>query len=123
MAHVLVLDDELEILRLVADQLRGQGHQVVAVRTPQLALEILKIPSNQFDLVLCDIVMPNKNGIDFVKEVQGMPWFEGQVAIMSSYASMLEKEIGEAGVKHVLKKPFTIESLLLMMSPFAPIVA
>ena len=123
MARVLILDDELEILRLVADQLRGHGHEALAVRTPQLALEILKIPSNQFDLVLCDIVMPNKNGIDFVKEVKDMPWFEGEIAVMSSYVSMLGNEIDEVGIKYVLKKPFTIESLVLMMAPFTPIVA
>ncbi len=121
MARVLILDDELEILRLVADELRHQGHETVAMRTPQLALEILKIPCNQFDLIICDVVMPNKNGIDFVKEIRNMPWFEGEIAIMSSYASMLEKEIDEAGVKHVLKKPFTIEGLVMMMAPFTAI--
>lgn len=122
MARVLILDDELEILRLVANELRQHGHETIAIRTPQLALEILKIPSNQFDLVICDVVMPNLNGIDFVKEVQRMPWFEGEVAIMSSYASMLNKEIEDAGIKHVLKKPFTIDGLMLMMAPFATIV-
>jgi hypothetical protein len=40
---------------------------------------------------------------------------------MSSYASMLGKEIDEAGVKHVLKKPFTIEGLVMMMAPFSAI--
>ena len=123
MARVLILDDEVEILRLVAEELRQQGHQTLAVRTPQLALEILNIPSNQFDLVICDVVMPTKNGIDFVKDVKNMPWFDGEIAIMSSYASMLEKEIDEAGVKHVLKKPFTSEGLIMMMMPFSPIVA
>jgi CheY-like chemotaxis protein len=75
MARVLILDDELEILRLVADELRYQGHQTVAMRTPQLALELLNIPCNQFDLIICDVVMPSKNGIDFVKEIRKMPWF------------------------------------------------
>ncbi len=123
MARVLILDDELEILRLVADELRRNGHEPVAVRTPQLALEILNIPCNQFDLILCDVVMPNKNGIDFVKEVQRMPWFEGEVAIMSSYASVLNKEINDAGIKHVLKKPFTLDGLMVLMAPFTTIVA
>lgn len=55
--------------------------------------------------------MPQKNGIDFVKELDFVRTFRGQVAFISSFVSMLDREIQDAGVKYVLKKPFTLDVL------------
>lgn len=111
MAKVLLLDDEPEILNLLSDEFKRLGHDVVTVRFPAKALELLREEHNGFDLVVCDLVMPQKNGIDFVKELDFVRTFRGQVAFISSYVSMLDREIKDAGVNYVLKKPFTLDVL------------
>lgn len=111
MARIIVIDDELDIVNLVTEELRSHGHEVIGCTSPRTALEILKIPVNQIDLVLVDVVMPNTNGLDFVREVNRLSWFYGQVALMSCYTNALNDEITKLGIEHVLKKPFTIDSI------------
>lgn len=111
MAKVLLIDDEPEILNLLKDEFSRLGHEVVMTRYPERALELLRQERNWIDLVVCDLVMPQKNGIDFVKELDLVPTFTGQVAFVSSYVTMLDREIQDAGVKYVLKKPFTLDML------------
>lgn len=111
MARIIVIDDELDIVDLVTEELRSHGHEVIGCTSPRTALEILKIPVNQFDLVLVDVVMPNTNGLDFVQEVNRLSWFVGKVALMSCYTNLLNEDISQLGIEHVLKKPFTLESI------------
>ena len=115
MARILVLDDEIEIVTLVTDELRSKGHEIVATTSVQTALDLLRIPSNDFQLILCDVVMPKQNGIDFAKEVNRIPWFRGNLALMSSYTDILDKDIENLGISHVLKKPFTVKGLLSLI--------
>jgi two-component system chemotaxis response regulator CheY len=97
-----VVDDEIEILNLVCDELIRQGHEVVSARSPMNAIELLKVSDNNIKLVICDVIMPQKNGLDFVRELKQITAFEGTVAIMSSYTTMLRQEIEEAGIKYVM---------------------
>ncbi len=111
MARIIVIDDELDIVDLVTEELRSHGHEVIGCTSPRTALELLKIPVNQIDLVLVDVVMPNTNGLDFIQEVNRLAWFNGQVALMSCYTNLLNEDISRLGVEHVLKKPFTLDGI------------
>jgi two-component system, NtrC family, nitrogen regulation response regulator GlnG len=111
MANILLVDDEKEILEMVQEQLSAIGHSVTAVDSPQTALALLSNHFVQYDFLLCDVIMPSKNGIDFIKEVQRIPWFDGKIAIMSSYTEALSEEFASIGVEHVLRKPFDLEQL------------
>lgn len=90
-----------------------------AVKSPVEALEILKKSGDEFELLICDVIMPHQNGLDFVREVVKHTQFEGEIAIMSSYTTMLNQEIQEAGVQHVLKKPFNLDSIVGLMNQFS----
>lgn len=121
MAKILVVDDEIEILNLVCDELIRQGHTPVAARDALDALELLKVTGNGFELVICDVIMPQKNGLDFVRELNQITTFDGKIAIMSSYTTMLNQEIEEAGIDHVLKKPFNLDGIIGLMNQFLPV--
>ncbi len=112
MAKILIVDDESEILELIEDQIKILGHEVITTNSPIHALNLIGNPLNAFDLVLCDVIMPNKNGIDFVREVNSMPWFDGQIALMSSYTDALAQEFIDVGVTQVLRKPFDLTKLM-----------
>jgi CheY-like chemotaxis protein len=112
MSRILVIDDESEILELIEFEIKILGHEVVTTNSPIHALKLLGDHQNQFDLVLCDVVMPGKNGIDFAREVNRIPWFEGHIAFMSSYTNALAQEFKDVGVTQVLRKPFDLQKLM-----------
>jgi CheY-like chemotaxis protein len=112
MAKILLIDDEKEILDFIENELSFFGHEVVCAKSPVTALALLENHHNQFDFILCDVVMPNKNGIDFVQEIKKIPWVEAEIIMMSNYVASLTDELSNIGITNVLKKPFSTESLL-----------
>ena len=60
--NVFLIDDEEELVELYEMKLEDQGHKVATAFNGNSAIEILK--SKNFDLILCDINMPNGNGLD-----------------------------------------------------------
>ncbi|MEJ2466407.1 MAG: ATP-binding protein [Candidatus Thiodiazotropha sp.] len=67
--RVLVVDDDLRNLLSLTPQLESWGLQVVAAGDAQEALETLR-EDNAFSLVLMDLVMPEQDGYDTIKEIR-----------------------------------------------------
>ena len=66
LAHILVVDDDDGIRLLVKRYLNENEYLVTTSDTAEDALEKVKII--QFDLIILDIMMPGKSGLDFIKE-------------------------------------------------------
>jgi len=66
--RVLVVDDEPLIGKSVSRML-GRAHEVVVVTDPRQALARL-LAGERFDLVLCDLMMPDMNGMELAREVE-----------------------------------------------------
>jgi PAS domain S-box-containing protein len=64
---IMVIDDESDLRNIIQSTLR-KGHAVVAPATSREALEILK-DGTQFDVILCDIMMPDVTGIEIYEEL------------------------------------------------------
>lgn len=69
---VLVVDDELDILRVIKRSLQAGGGviHVYAFTSPIEALEHFKLNYNNFALVLSDIRMPGMNGFEFIRRIR-----------------------------------------------------
>lgn len=78
MAKILIIDDVLEIRSFLRIILTKAGHQVVDVANGNLGLEAYK--SQPADLVLCDLFMPEKEGLDTIRELQAL---NGDVKIIA----------------------------------------
>ena len=65
---ILVVDDELEFLKMIRLRLEANNYQVVTASTGQDALD--KIKQYKVDAVLLDILLPDINGIDILKEIR-----------------------------------------------------
>lgn len=65
MARILVADDEKEIRTFTNRTLTHEGHDVTLADDGELAIELMK--QNDYDLVILDIMMPNKNGLEVVQ--------------------------------------------------------
>ena len=68
MARILVVDDEELILELFAEILEEQGYEVMRASDGEAALSIVR--SQQIDLVLLDIFMPGKEGLESIQELR-----------------------------------------------------
>jgi CheY-like chemotaxis protein len=68
MARILVIDDEEDIRRVVDVMLTNAGHNAVLAVDGNDALQ--KFEQQRFDLVICDLFMPNKEGIATLRELR-----------------------------------------------------
>jgi len=67
MANILVVDDEDNIRNLISEMLIDKGHDVTQLEDPCKAEEILT--ASKVDLLITDLVMPGKTGIDLIMEL------------------------------------------------------
>lgn len=68
MARLLVADDDADVVRFIEEVLVRSGHEVATARDGLEALRRLEL--GDIALVVIDIVMPNMNGLDLIKEIQ-----------------------------------------------------
>ena len=109
---ILVVDDSAWVRNMIRTHLDSWGHQV---KEAQDGVEALKQLQNEdFDLVICDVVMPNKNGWEVLSEVKKNPRTQDLPVIMltsmSKDSDMLQGY--ELGATYYMTKPFTKAQLL-----------
>ncbi|MCF8110269.1 MAG: response regulator [Desulfobacteraceae bacterium] len=106
---VLVVDDEKHICENVKNILAKNDFEVEEAHSAQEALE--KMGGDSFSLLISDMVMPNMNGLELVKQVKEK-WPSTKALIMTAYASTdtAVKAI-QLGALDYITKPFTPEEL------------
>jgi len=107
---ILVVDDEEEICNMLDDYLSKRGNKVKAVDKGADAIELIN--SEHFDLVLCDIAMPNVSGYDVIKVLNKLEK-RPKTGIITGWGERV-KPTDEEGIKvdFVLKKPFDLSVLI-----------
>jgi len=108
--RILVADDE-KIKRItLADDLSGQGHEVVTVADGQEALELLD--RELFDVVVTDIKMPKLDGLELLKRVKDSGSADAKFILMTAYGSIpVAVEAMKLGATDFVTKPFRNEDL------------
>ncbi len=114
-AHVLVVDDEPEIRLLIRKALAGEGFDVTEAGTGEEALT--QLVGERFDVVLLDLAMPGKGGLDTLKEIRacelspeviivtGLPGVESAVQAMKLGAyDYLTKPLELADVSRIVAR-------------------
>lgn len=108
-AKILVVDDELFFRHLYRDLLEDAGYSVVVCTNGDEAVRLLQ--SEPFDLVLSDMVMPGRSGIDVLRFAKGLP-SPPDVVMVTGYASLdTAIESLKNGARDYLVKPFNPEEL------------
>jgi DNA-binding response OmpR family regulator len=108
-AKILVVDDELQICKNVEKILSKGDYQVIHACNAQEALD--KLAKESFSLLISDIVMPGKNGLELLKLVK-KEWPLTKAVMMTAFASTetAMKSIRLGAVDYVAK-PFTPQEL------------
>jgi CheY-like chemotaxis protein len=84
--HILLVDDELDILRVLKRGLEAKGFEVDAFDSPQQAIDFFK--SNVYDLAILDIRMPGLNGFALYRQMKkNRPLINGMLPISFRNAS------------------------------------
>jgi len=109
--HILLVDDELEVVKALEHMLKKLGYNVTSQLSSQKTLEIFQKYPDRFDLLLTDQTMPQMTGIALSKKVleirPDLP-----IIISSGYSNQLTQEIIEGvGIKEILLKPVTLKEL------------
>ncbi|MEJ7839716.1 MAG: sigma-54 dependent transcriptional regulator [Thermomicrobiales bacterium] len=120
MQRILVADDDASIREVLRDLLTDEGFDVIEAETGQGVLDVLLRPgSNTPDLVMMDVRMPDKNGIDVLREARGSGTAALPVIVMTAYAtSNVAIEAMQLGAYDYITKPFDLEDVLLTVNRF-----
>ncbi len=109
-AHILVVDDDEGIRTLVKKYLNENNYLITTANSAEDAFE--KIQIIKFDLIILDIMMPGKSGLEFIKENQKK--LDTPVILLTAKGEADERVEGlEVGADDYLPKPFEPKELLL----------
>lgn len=108
MHKILLVDDDRELTSLLKELLEMEGFNVVLATDGEQALKLLDA---SIDLLLLDIMMPRKNGIETLKELRQN--FQTPVIMLTARGSDLDRVLGlELGADDYLPKPFNDRELV-----------
>lgn len=68
--NLLVVDDEIRIRRMLQDYLNGCSYEVIEAKDGEEAMKVFFEQNNKIDMILLDIMMPNKNGYQVLSEIR-----------------------------------------------------
>ena len=105
--RVLVVDDDRQVRRFVAEALRGQGFIVTDVSNGAAGLDALR--EGRFDLLVADFAMPGMNGAELVRRARELQP-DLRVLIVSGYADSAALDDVLRGAR-LLRKPFAVAEL------------
>lgn len=114
MASILILDDHEDLLRVLAEAIALSGHQVLQARTGTEGLRLLESGITP-DVILCDIMMPDMNGIAFLQYVRAIPAYERVRFVVMSGNGGDRSLVLAAGANDYIAKPFSIPDLLRIL--------
>jgi two-component system, cell cycle sensor histidine kinase and response regulator CckA len=108
---ILLVEDESFVRKSASEALELAGYTVLAAESASQALEILHKNLGATDLLISDIVLPDKNGHELAREfavlVPGIP-----ILLVSGYGDKLISQQLALHNEHFLSKPFSFSMLL-----------
>lgn len=110
-AKVLVVDDDDSYCTIIRELLIRHGYCVLVAYSADDALEIMQ--RERPDLILTDIMMPEVDGLSFIRRLRATPLHSGIPTIVVSALVMAREraEAAQAGADAFVAKPFSINQL------------
>jgi two-component system, NtrC family, response regulator HydG len=110
MAGILIIDDDIFICKTIQKQLKNKGFHTEIAFSGNAGLRLLK--KNSFDLVLCDFRLPDKDGMEILREIKrmdsGIP-----VVIITAYADVrMAVKLMKQGAYDYMTKPLQHEEIV-----------
>jgi len=109
---VMIVEDERAVMEVMADALESAGYEIVRAGSGEEALMKMGEMEGAVDLVISDVVLPGRTGIDVIKEMK-VRYPRLEAVVISGYlgnTSVRDLDMDEATV--FLQKPFTMDLLV-----------
>ena len=105
--RILVVDDEVDIAELIKYNLEQEAFEVVVLHEASNVLSVLK--SQNFDLILLDLMLPGASGLDLCRDMKRNPQTESiPIIMLTAKSSETDKIVGlEVGADDYITKPFS----------------
>ena len=120
MSHILIVEDELHIQKLVKIILEKNSYQVSTASSGEEALEKLEVEKINPDLVLLDIMMPGIDGLQVLKKMKSNELTKNIMVVMLTALSQENVVIQgiKSGAKGYIRKPFHPKDLVERVKSF-----
>ena len=108
MRTILVVEDDFDTLYPLAEMLRLKGHTAITASNAEQALRAAR--ETKPDLIITDIVLPGKSGLQFIVSVRDDPALKSiPIMVISGCGPMILVEAETIGADMCLEKPINIE--------------
>lgn len=107
--RILVVDDESQIRDLLRESLTRAGYEVMDASDGKQAIEILR--KQTFDVVISDILMPEKDGLEVIMYLQRESPMTRCIAISAPSNRVFLQSAQLLGATRVVEKPFTVADI------------
>ncbi len=112
MSKVLIVDDDQDISELISLILKKEQIDSKIINNPLTALDFIKSPDFDYDLILLDIMMPDLSGTELCSKIRDL--VNIPIIFVSAKSEMIDKIVGyEIGGDDYITKPFDNTELLL----------
>lgn len=124
--EIMLIDDEAYALELLLKVREKMGNfRITTCLNGLIALEEYRENSNSFDIIICDLNMPEMNGVEFLRYISDENYSGGIILLSSQDGRVLEtaKELAKARNLNVLgyfSKPLKQQTLKLLLSNYSP---
>lgn len=111
MANILIVDDSASMRQMVSFTLKTAGHTVVDASDGNDGLN--KAKASQFDLIISDVNMPNRSGLELTADLRALPSYKfTPILLLTTESAGDKKSAGKmAGATGWIVKPFNPETL------------
>ena len=111
--HILVVDDEADLRRLIVEHLTLEGFEVESASSAEDAAE--KMTRTAYDVVVTDLVLPGKSGVDLLEDT--LVRSPGTIVIIMTGYATIETAVDtmKKGAYDYLGKPFKLIELPIMI--------
>ncbi|MEN6372511.1 MAG: response regulator [Armatimonadota bacterium] len=107
---ILVVDDEINLCRILGAKLAKNGYSVVAVHDGQQAID--KVRESSFDVVLLDLILPKVDGLSALAEIRNLDRDLPVIVMTACESSESLDKARSHGVSAYVNKPFDLDSLI-----------
>ncbi|MCU1512905.1 MAG: DNA-binding response regulator, partial [Arthrobacter sp.] len=109
MASVLIVDDEVQILRALQINLNARGYSTVTAFTGQNALE--QAAQHPVDVIILDLGLPDLDGVEVIRRLRR--WNKVPIVVLSARHGSDDKiQALDAGADDYVTKPFGMDELM-----------
>ena len=110
MAHILIVDDEVNIRKVVKEYAEFEGYEVTEAENGMEAVNLCH--SNDYDLIIMDVMMPKLDGFSACREIR--KFSSVPIIMLSARGEEYDKINGfELGIDDYVVKPFSPKELML----------